>query len=193
MDIAQQRIIPAARSIKDFEWLMSSAFEYVILLDVHISQLVYIQRLARENRKRLLIHTDLIHGLKSDEAAAQFLCQVIKPAGLISTHSSVIATAKKNNLLSIQRIFLLDSHALHTSYNVIQSSSPDYIEVLPGMMANLIQEVADIASRPIVAGGFIRTIEDAELVLSHGATAVTSSSRQVWNDFQKTGPPRLGG
>lgn len=187
MDLQAQQIIPAARTIKDFEWLMTSPYEYVILLEVHISQLVYIRRLARDHRKRLLIHADLIQGLRHDDAAAQFLCQVIKPAGLISTHSNVIATAKKHKLLSVQRVFLLDSHSLQQSYNVLQSSEPDFVEVLPGMMPALINEVAQHLRCPIIAGGFIRSLADAELILANGATAVTTSSRDVWMEYPMKG------
>lgn len=185
MELTAQGVIPAARSLKDFEWLMSSDFEYVILLDVHIAQLVYIRRLARDHGKRLVLHADLVQGLRHDEAAAQFLCQVIKPAGVISTHSNVIATAKKHNLISIQRIFLLDSHSLDTSMHIMKSSDPDFIEVLPGMMPQLIREIAEQSRRPILAGGFIRSMEDVDLIRSSGAAAVTTSSRAIWNLAQK--------
>ncbi|GMA51441.1 glycerol uptake operon antiterminator regulatory protein [Alicyclobacillus contaminans] len=185
MMIQQQRVIPAARSIKDFEWLMKTNAEYVVLLDVYISQLVYLRRMARDFGKKLLLHADLVQGLRHDEAAAQFLCQVIKPAGLISTHSNVVLTAKKHGLISIQRIFLLDSHSLDTSYRVMNSSDPDYIEVLPGMMPEVIREVSQTSRRPVLAGGFIRNANDVETILRSGATAVTTSSRDVWNHYLK--------
>jgi glycerol uptake operon antiterminator len=176
-----QPIIPAARNMKDFEHLLESKYEYVILLDVHIAQLPHLSRQAKAHDKKLLLHADLIQGLKHDEAAAQFLCQVVKPAGLISTHSNVISTAKKHGLLSIQRIFLLDSHSLTTSYRVMSSSNPDFIEVLPGMMPQLIREICDRTKRPVLAGGFIRTMEDVRIILDMGAAAITTSSRDIWD------------
>ncbi|GMA61248.1 hypothetical protein GCM10025859_16880 [Alicyclobacillus fastidiosus] len=137
---------------------------------------------ARETtRKKLLLHADLIQGLKHDEAAAQFLCQMVRPAGLISTHSTVIATAKKNRVLGIQRVFLIDSHSLETSYRVLASSKPDYIEVLPGVLPDVIREVKHGTKLPILAGGFIRTPEEIRSILESGATAVTTSHRDLWS------------
>jgi glycerol uptake operon antiterminator len=185
MQIHDQTVIPAARSAKDFEFLMKTHFEFIVLLDVYIAQLVYFRRMARDHGKKLLLHADLVQGLRHDEAAAQFLCQVIKPAGLISTHSNVVLTAKKHGLISIQRVFLLDSHSLETSYRIINSSDPDYIEVLPGVMPEVIREVSNTVKRPVLAGGFIRSVEDVKRVLQSGACGVTTSSRQVWNHYAR--------
>lgn len=182
MDFNGQDIIPAARSMKDFEFLMRTSFEYVIYLDVHVAQLIYLRRLARDYGKKLLLHADMIQGLRHDDAAAQFLCQVIKPVGVISTHSNVISTVKKHGLISIQRIFLLDSHSLETSFRVMESSHPDYIEVLPGMMPQVLAEVNNKARCPILAGGFIRTMADVHMVLAYGVAAVTTSSREIWQE-----------
>jgi glycerol uptake operon antiterminator len=187
MRIHDQTVIPAARSGKDFEFLMKTDFEFVVLLDVYIAQLVYLRRMARDHGKKLLLHADLVQGLRNDEAGAQFLCQVIKPAGLISTHSNVVLTAKKHGLISIQRVFLLDSHSLETSYRIINASDPDYIEVLPGVMPEVIREISDRARRPVLAGGFIRSVEDVNRVLQSGASGVTTSSRQIWNHYARKG------
>ncbi len=90
-----QRIIPAIRNMKDFETILKSDFEYFVLLDSHVNQLKSISEYARKADKKLLLHADLIHGLKNDEYATQFIVQEFQPAGLISTKSQVILTAKK--------------------------------------------------------------------------------------------------
>lgn len=133
----------------------------------------------------MILHADLVQGLKNDEYGAQFLCQVIKPDGLISTHHTVITTARKRGLIAIQRIFLLDSHSLETSYRILQSSQPDYIEVLPGVLPEVIQEIRERTHLPVLAGGFIRTPTDIQIVLKAGATAVTTSSRELWSVASK--------
>ncbi|MFB5189141.1 glycerol-3-phosphate responsive antiterminator [Alicyclobacillus fastidiosus] len=181
MHFQDQPIIPAVRHMKDFEEAMTRDFRYVVLLESHLAQLPSLVRLARQHDKKLILHADLIQGLKHDEAAAQFLCQMVRPAGLISTHSTVIATAKKNRVLGIQRVFLIDSHSLETSYRVLASSKPDYIEVLPGVLPDVIREVKQGTKLPILAGGFIRTPEDIHAILESGATAVTTSHRDLWS------------
>lgn len=181
MGIEKQWLIPAVRTIKDYESLVNNpAFDVLILLDSHIAQLQSLVKLARDRNKQVIVHADLVHGLKSDEHGAQFLCQVIRPAGLISTHTQVVTMAKKSGLLGIQRIFLLDSHALATSYRILQSSKPDIVEVLPGVVTAAIQEIRERTGLPVLAGGFIRTAQDVKLALDAGASAITTSNRELW-------------
>ncbi len=76
-----QTVLPAVKTMKDFEKAAESEHEFIVILDMHLSKLASIKKLAREANKQLILHADLIQGLKSDRAAAEFLCQVIKPAG----------------------------------------------------------------------------------------------------------------
>lgn len=183
-----QTVIPAARSLKDFEQLMQAGMEYVVMLQIHLSQAKYVAGLAKQNGVKLLLHADLIQGLRPDEHGAQFLCQEVRPSGLISTHAQVVATARKRGLLGVQRIFLLDSQSLETSYRVIQSVQPDWIEVLPGVLTEVIREIATNTQTPVVAGGFIRTTDDVDRAIDAGAMAVTSSDKHLWE--YKGGPSR---
>lgn len=180
MHFGNQRILPAARSIKDFERLLKSPHEYVILMDCHAAQLKSLVSAAKKRHKKVLLHVDLVKGLRNDEHAAEFLCQQIRPAGLISTRTQVVQVAKKRSLLAIQRIFLLDTHALETSYRLLDSFRPDYIEVLPGIIPHILQEVRQRTRIPILAGGLIRSREEVLAALDAGAVAVTTSSRDIW-------------
>jgi glycerol uptake operon antiterminator len=102
---AKQKILPAAKTIKQFEKMLLSDYKYVVLLDTHIGQLESLISLATRYQKKVLLHADLIQGLRSDEYAAQFLCQTIKPAGLISTRTPVVKEAKKNPSLRFNGYF----------------------------------------------------------------------------------------
>ncbi|MEK8128079.1 glycerol-3-phosphate responsive antiterminator [Paenibacillus filicis] len=178
-----QQILPAARRMKDLEKLMKLSYEYLVILDIHISQVQPAVGLAKAQGKKALLHADLIEGLKNDEYAAEFLCQVVKPAGLISTRSGVIAKTKQNGLLAIQRLFLLDTNALEKSYVLLERTKPDYIEVLPGVMPHMIAEVHERTGIPIFAGGLIRTVNDVEQAITAGASAVTTSRAELWKHF----------
>ncbi len=175
-----QSIVPAARNIKDFEYLIKSKTDIIILLDCHITQVQSLLQLARTSKKNVILHADLIQGLKHDEYGAQFLCQVGRPYGLISTHSSVVAVAKKRGLLAVQRVFLLDSHSLENTYRMLKTVQPDYIEVLPGIIPTVISQVCQTTKLPVLAGGFIRTMEDVEQILKSGASAITTSHKDLW-------------
>lgn len=175
MDFNGQHILPAARDMKDLEELLESNYTYIVLLNSHVGQLKSIVKLAKSKRKKLLLHADLIQGLRNDEYAAQFLCQDVKPAGLISTRKSVVLTAKKHRLIAVQRLFLLDSIALESSYKLLEITKPDFIEVLPGVMPHIIKEVHEKTKISIIAGGLIREKQEVEDALSAGAIAVTTS------------------
>jgi glycerol uptake operon antiterminator len=70
--------------------------------------------------------------------------------------------------------------ALETSYKVIERAQPDYLEVLPGIMPEIIKEVRKEAGIPVIAGGLIRTVENVTEALEAGAEAVTTSNPQLW-------------
>ncbi|WP_191562550.1 glycerol-3-phosphate responsive antiterminator [Metabacillus idriensis] len=184
MSFESQQILPAIRNMKQLERFLESPYEYGVLLDTHLGQVRNIVRLASASNKKILIHIDLIQGLKHDEYAAEFICQEVKPAGLISTRSSVITKAKQRGIYAIQRLFLLDSSALEKSLELIARNKPDYIEVLPGLVPSLIEEVKRKTGIPILAGGFVKTSEEVHKALKAGATAVTSSEISLWKNYQ---------
>ncbi|WP_256759239.1 glycerol-3-phosphate responsive antiterminator [Cohnella sp. WQ 127256] len=181
MPFGKQRVLPAVKQMKELEKLLSSPFEYIVLLGGKIGMLRPIIELAEHQGKKILLHADLIDGLKNDEYAAEFLCQQIRPAGLISTRMSVIQRTKQNGLLSIQRIFLIDSGAMEKSVELAIKAKPDFIEVLPGVIPHLIAEVKERTSIPVIAGGMIRTVSEQEEALCAGAVAVTTSRRELWS------------
>src|SRR5699024_6599968 len=94
-----QKVIPAVREMKDFEkFIHNSPHQYIILLNMHVGQLRSLMKFSRSKGKKVLLHADMVHGLKNDDYAAEFLSQEIHPNGLISTRTNVILTAKKNGL-----------------------------------------------------------------------------------------------
>ncbi len=176
-----QKIIPSCFSMRDFEKFLESPLETGIFVEMHVAQLKNVSRLAKEHGKKMIYHLDMIHGLKNDDFAAEYICQAYKPYGLISTKGNVILKAKQKGVTAIQRIFLLDSRALEKSYKLIAKTNPDYIEVLPGMMPEMIREIKDSLQIPVIAGGLIRTKEDAKNALNAGAVAITTSKTELWS------------
>lgn len=182
-----QTVLPAVSRMKDLERLLPLPYEYLVLLDTHIGQVKPVVDLMRANGKKALLHVDLIEGLKNDEYAAEFLCQFVKPAGLISTRAGVVERTKKNGLLAIQRLFLLDTNALTRGYKLLERTAPDYIEVLPGVLPHMIAEVRETTGIPIFAGGLIRSAADVERAIEAGAEAVTTSNAALWHHFAERG------
>lgn len=177
-------ILPAIRTMKHYERLLASSYEHAVLLDAHVAQLKPLFAMAGQRGKKLFLHADLIHGLKNDDYAVEYVCQEFRPFGLISTKASVIVKAKQKGVLAIQRMFLLDSGALRKSYALVQKTEPDYIEVLPGILPEMIAEVRLETGIPIFAGGLIRSQDEVERALAAGATAVTTSDMALWTRYE---------
>ncbi|MCY8475118.1 glycerol-3-phosphate responsive antiterminator GlpP [Bacillus halotolerans] len=184
MSFHNQPILPAIRNMKQFDEFLNSSFSYGVILDIHLGQLKGVIREAQKHGKKMMVHVDLIQGIKHDEYGAEFICQDIKPAGIISTRSNVIAKAKQKKIYAIQRLFLLDTSAMEKSMEFVGKHKPDFIEVLPGIVPSLIQEIKEKTGIPIFAGGFIRTEQDVEQALKAGAVAVTTSNTKLWKKYE---------
>ena len=185
MPFTDRKIIPAARTMKQFDEVVKSEFEYIVLLEVHLSHLRALKHEADRHGKKLIIHADLIHGLKTDNFAADYLCNDIRPAGIISTRSNIILKAKSRGIIAIQRVFLIDTIALEKSYSLIEQTSPDYIELLPGVIPEMIEEVYKRTGIPVITGGLIRADAQIERAIQAGAVAITTSNKELWKRFQK--------
>lgn len=185
MEFHEQHILPAVRHIKDLEKLLNSSYTYIVLLDMHVAQLKGVVALAKKHHKNIFLHVDLIQGLQSDAYATEFLCQEFAPYGLLSTKANVIIKAKQKGVVAIQRVFLIDSGSLQKSYNLLEKTKPDYIEVLPGALTDIIAEVKEHTGIPILAGGFLRTVDEVEKALQAGATAITTSDKKLWEYYEK--------
>ena len=173
-------ILPAVKNLGQFEKLLGSEHKQIILLETRISQIAQIVRYAKKENKNVLVHADLVQGMKADSYGIEFLVREVKVDGIISTRGSVITLAKKYDVMAIQRLFVLDSHALDHNLKMINKIKPDYIEVLPGVIPNIIQEVSEYTGLPVIAGGLIRTKEDAQIALENGAQAVSTSNTDLW-------------
>lgn len=184
MSFYGQKILPAIRRMEDIERIMASSYQYIVILEVHVSRLKPIFQLAEAHNKKLIVHMDLIHGLKSDDYATEYICQEFKPFGLISIKGSVILKARQKGVQSIQRLFVLDSGSIEKGYALIERTQPDYIEVLPGILPKIIKDIKEHTKKEVFAGGLIDTIEEVEQAYAAGAIAITTSNKKLWRHFE---------
>lgn len=183
---AKRSVIPAVNNMKDFEKSLEGPYETIVILDSHIAQVGNMVRMAKRRNKTVFLHADLIHGLKNDLYAAEFICQNIRPDGLISTRSEMLNIAKKRGLATVLRFFLLDSRSIETSYHQLEQVKPDMVEVLPGVIDDMIREIGTRTGIPVVAGGLIRTKEEIQKAFAAGAVAVSTSDRNLWTVREPT-------
>ncbi|HLS09335.1 glycerol-3-phosphate responsive antiterminator [Lentibacillus sp.] len=173
-------LLPAIRTMKDFDKALESEHHTIIFLETRLAQLKSLVTYSRRADKQVLVHFDLIQGLKTDEYGMEFLIRHIKPDGIVSTRGNMIKLAKKHKLLAIQRMFLLDSMALDQNLTLIERFQPDCIELLPGLIPDIIEQINKNTGIPVIAGGLVRSIDEVSSALDAGAIAVSTSNTELW-------------
>ncbi|GAA6826357.1 glycerol-3-phosphate responsive antiterminator [Helicobacter pylori] len=176
----QQHILPAIRTMKDLEKLINTDYKECVLLDTHIGHLKSIMELLNKNNLETYIHIDLIKGMSHDEFACEYIIQNYKPKGIVSTKTKVINKAKALNTTSILRVFVIDSHALTRSIELINRVEPDFVEVLPGVASKAIKVIDDETNAKVIAGGLIKEQDEVIQAVKSGAKYITSSDRSLW-------------
>lgn len=173
-------ILPAIRSMKSLEKLMRTDYKTCVLLDTHVGHLKSIMQLIEANQLQPFIHIDLIKGISHDEFACEYIIQSYKPKGIVSTKTKVIKKAKALGVITIFRVFVIDSQALERSIALIQRIEPDYVEVLPGIANKVIERIYNETGVKVIAGGLINTEREIQEAVDSGATYVTTSEYQLW-------------
>ena len=98
---------------------------------------------------------------------------------IISTKSQAIRLAKENGFIVIQRSFVFDTISLENVKNHL-ASNIDAIEILPGLIPKVIEELTKNSSKPIICGGLIETKDEVMMALSSGASSVSTTKREIW-------------
>lgn len=181
--LRKNRIVPAVKHLEDLGEVLNIPWVSVIILlggDIN-----YLEETLKVRKKHpdtfLLAHVDLINGIGKDESGMRYL-KKLGLDGVVSVKWQLLRFAKENELLTVQRLFLVDSEAVRTGLKVIKQMSPDAIEIMPATVPKfVIDELHKVSSLNILGGGLLRTEEDVRTALDNGLTAVTSSRRTLWN------------
>jgi glycerol uptake operon antiterminator len=145
---------------------------------------------AHAEGRLILAHVDLIKGVGRDEAGVRFLARNVGVDGILTTRSNLISPAKREGLIAVQRLFVLDSESLEAGLPMVEKAAPDAVEMLPGVVLPTI--APELRRRgtlpPLIAGGLIRTAAQVDSVLSAGAVAVSTSEQGLWGYTRNEGP-----
>ena len=174
-------VIAAVKKKEALEKAVKSDCRIVFLLGGTISSLGEMIESVRSSGKMVFIHVDLIDGLGRDAAAIKYLGETFKPDGIISTKNQLLRAAKKEGLLTIQRFFLLDSISLQQCLKISAESDPTAIEIMPGVMPEIIREISEQIHLPVIVGGLVRKKTDIENALQNGALGVSATEAKLWS------------
>lgn len=173
-------IIAAIRNPKDIHDAVASPCNIIFLLTGNIYNLKQMVDYINASDKQAFVHLDLVKGYAQDHYFVKYLKDEIKPTGVISTRNSLITKAKQEGLMTIQRLFLLDSSAMDVTITSARKIKPDAVEVLPGLVPKLIEKVNTELSIPIITGGFIETEEEVKSCINAGSISSSTSHKPLW-------------
>ena len=173
-------IISAIKNEEGLKACLVSKSEVVFILYGDICNIEAIVDTVKSVKKIAIVHVDLIEGLSNTDVAVKFIATNTLADGIISTKSNMLRAAKENGLITIQRVFMLDSIAYKSFSTHIMKNEIDFFEILPGVMPKIIKNLTKNTSVPIIAGGLMNDQEDIILSQKAGAIAVSTTNINLW-------------
>jgi len=178
--LSENPIIAAIKSVDKLDDALKSSVEIIFLLTGDVFNLKEMVDKIHKRRKKAFVHVDLIEGISSDPVGLRFICETVQPDGIITTKGHLIKAAKKMKVLTIQRLFILDSLSLDTGIHSIKTHNPDAVEILPGVMPKITRHIVNGTQIPIITGGLIKDKDDVIQSLKAGAMGISTSSEDIW-------------
>lgn len=180
-DIVESQVIAAINSEAKLLKAIQSECNVAFLLMGDIMTLPNYVRDLQKHEMKVFVHLDFVDGIANDKSGIEFIAKKVKPDGIITTKKHLIKHAKDEDLITIQRLFLIDNSAIDKGIQMIRSSKPDAVEVLPGLIPKVITKLTDITPLPIIVGGLIDNKAEILQALEAGALGTSCGSPDLWN------------
>ena len=157
---------------------LESPVEIIFNLKVSILEIAECIKRVHLKGKKIFIHIDLADGIGKDKKGVEYLAG-LGVDGIITTRPQLIRYANEAGLATVQRFFALDSKGVGSIGEMLESTNPDLIEIMPGIASKVIKrfKCTDI---PVIAGGLIETKQELTDALKNGAEAVSTGKRELW-------------
>ena len=178
--LAQSPVIAAVRTPSQLSRALLTPVQVIFLLGGDPDTLPALVQTARSAQKLVFIHMDLVEGFSRDAAGVKWLARAARPSGILSTRAPILRAAADESLLTVLRVFMVDSSSLATGVRMAKSCEPTLIEVMPGLVTRAIRRLSDSVGQPVIAGGMLEAAEDVEAALGAGALAASTSSENLW-------------
>ncbi|AOR22495.1 glycerol-3-phosphate responsive antiterminator [Clostridium taeniosporum] len=174
-------IIASVKNEEELELALKSSVQIIFVLFGSIMNIKKISNLIEEKGKVGIIHLDLVDGFVSTkEIVLSYLKKNTSFKGIISTKPHILKIAKNYGLLAIQRLFIFDTLSFTNSKKHLISGA-DAIEILPGILPKVIEDMSKNTLKPIITGGLIENKQEIILALKSGATCVSTTKQQLWS------------
>lgn len=177
--LEQSPVLPAVKDEDALPRALRCESRVVFLLG---GDLLSIRRwidLTHEAGKQAAVHLDLVGGLASREVAVDWLQQQ-GADGIISTRPHLIRRGRELGLLTVLRVFAIDSKAVGNLQKETEMVTPDVIEILPGTLPRVIERLSKKIPVPLIAGGLMTDKSDIVSALQAGALCASTSDEELW-------------
>ncbi len=182
-ELGDYPVIAAVRDIEKVDMALLKPVRCIFVLAGDILNIKYPVTHIKKAGKKVFLHLDLLEGISKNSTGLKYVAREIAPDGIITTKSSLINSAKNENLFTIQRVFALDSQAVNTAIREIKKVEPNAVEILPGILPKVIKQFSRSIPLPLIAGGLIENAEEADNAIKAGAWTVSTSKEYLWDGF----------
>ncbi len=174
-------VIPAVRDPAHLDRSIAAPGRVVYLLCGTILTIESLARALVRAGKLPVVNVDLLAGVGKDKSAMTWLGRS-GVHGIISTHAETLRAARANELVIVQRSFLLDSQARDHALRTLGRFAPDAIELLPApAVPRVVTEFALAAPTvPLIAGGLVASLREIDDLVRAGVDAVSVGNPSLW-------------
>ena len=177
-------LISGFYNIDNVEVMLNSPSKNIFLFDGNIFNLKDISTKIKENGKSLYIFVDSIDGFSKDTWGLEYMVKNIGLDGIISRKSSIIKMSMDMGVFTIQRTVIYNTKTLNDTLSALRNNRPHALEVLPGLLPEIIHRLSKETRIPIIASGLINTKDDIKKCLDSGAIGVCTSNFQLLNNYK---------
>ena len=180
--IAEFPVIAAVKDEKELKESLMTDCKVIFILFGNICNISEIVEKIKNKDKLAIIHADLVQGLSAKTEAIDYLKLNTKADGIISTKGNLVKYAVEIGLIGILRNFIIDSMAMENVNKQVSLANPDMIEIMPGIMPEIIEKIKSELKLPLIAGGLISEKKDVIAALASGADAVSTTKIGLWKE-----------
>ena len=180
--IAEFPIIAAVKDEKELKESLMTDCKVIFILFGNICNISDTVEKIKNKDKLAIIHADLVQGLSAKTEAIDYLKLNTKADGIISTKGNLVKYAVEIGLIGILRNFIIDSMAMENVNKQVSLANPDMIEIMPGIMPEIIEKIKSELKLPLIAGGLISEKKDVIAALASGADAVSTTKIGLWKE-----------
>lgn len=180
--IAEFPIIAAVKDEKELKESLMTDCKVIFILFGNICNISEIVEKIKNKDKLAIIHADLVQGLSAKIEAIDYLRLNTKADGIISTKGNLVKYAVEIGLIGILRNFIIDSMAMENVNKQVSLANPDMVEIMPGIMPEIIEKIKSELKLPLIAGGLISEKKDVIAALASGADAVSTTKIGLWKE-----------